>query len=115
MITYINYTRNLGFEEDPNYDYLRGLFRKIMESHTQQFDFIFDWTKAGYKKPISINLEQLQLDKIKEKNENVKETEKETIALQPSYNRLGTINTDREIQNKRSKEMTLENKPSLNM
>jgi len=50
MATYINYTRNLGFEEDPNYDYLRGLFRKILESNNQQYDFIFDWTVLGNNK-----------------------------------------------------------------
>lgn len=50
MATYINYTRNLGFEEDPNYDYLRGLFRKILESNNQQYDFIFDWIVLGNNK-----------------------------------------------------------------
>jgi hypothetical protein len=57
MTTYINYTRNLGFEEDPNYDYLRGLFRKIMES--QQFDFIFDWTKPDDYKAITSNVNKI--------------------------------------------------------
>jgi casein kinase 1 len=59
MTTYINYTRNLGFEEDPNYDYLRGLFRKIMESHLQQFDFIFDWTKPDDYKAITSNVNKI--------------------------------------------------------
>jgi len=45
--SYISYTRNLGFEEDPNYDYLRGLFKKIMETYVFPFDYQFDWTKSG--------------------------------------------------------------------
>jgi hypothetical protein len=51
-----------------------------------------------------------QLDKIKEKEENVKETEKEkeNIVLQTSYNRLQTLNSEREIDNKKSKEMAFE-------
>lgn len=35
----------MGFEEDPNYDYLRGLFKKIVEASSLQFDNVFDWSK----------------------------------------------------------------------
>lgn len=45
MITYINYTKNIAFEEEPNYEYLRGLFKNILDSNSKTFDFIFDWTK----------------------------------------------------------------------
>ncbi len=49
--TYINYTRNLGFEEEPKYDYLRGLFRSLMDANSHTYDFIFDWTKPGQNLP----------------------------------------------------------------
>jgi len=45
FIQYINYTRNLGFEQDPDYDYIRGLFKKIMEDNALHYDYDFDWTK----------------------------------------------------------------------
>jgi hypothetical protein len=35
----------LGFEEDPDYNYLRDLFKKIMDRNNDQFDFMFDWVK----------------------------------------------------------------------
>jgi len=46
---YINYTKNLGFEDDPDYNYLKELFKKVMENNNDQFDFMFDWVK----KPIA--------------------------------------------------------------
>jgi casein kinase 1 len=35
----------LGFEEDPDYNYLRGLFKKVMEKNKLENDFEFDWVK----------------------------------------------------------------------
>lgn len=33
MVEYMNYCRNLVFDEKPNYQYLRGLFRNVLASH----------------------------------------------------------------------------------
>uniref|UniRef100_A0A915E074 non-specific serine/threonine protein kinase n=1 Tax=Ditylenchus dipsaci TaxID=166011 RepID=A0A915E074_9BILA len=41
---YLNYTRNLGFEETPNYSYLSGLFRDLFLSLPEQAENDFDWT-----------------------------------------------------------------------
>ena len=49
LCDYINYTRNLDFEADPDYDYLRGLFTSIMIKNNIIYDFYFDWMK---EKPI---------------------------------------------------------------
>ena len=43
FVDYINYTRNLDFEADPDYDYLRGLFASIMEKNSIEYDFYFKW------------------------------------------------------------------------
>jgi hypothetical protein len=42
----VNYTRNLGFEADPDYDYLRGLFKNIMQVNSWEYDGDYDWTKT---------------------------------------------------------------------
>ena len=42
---YITYCRNLAFEQEPDYNYLRGLFKKIMDTYGYKYDFEFDWTK----------------------------------------------------------------------
>lgn len=40
---YLQYTRNLDFEESPNYDYLRGLFDKVLSSLGEIDDGVYDW------------------------------------------------------------------------
>lgn len=45
ILQYLKYCRNLSFEEEPKYKYLRYLFWRIMEKHSFQYDFQFDWLK----------------------------------------------------------------------
>ena len=41
---YLNYTRNLKFTEDPDYDHLRKLFRSLSERLSLVYDYQFDWS-----------------------------------------------------------------------
>ena len=43
---YINYTRKLRFEQDPDYEHLRNLFKKIMINNYFFFDMKFSWVKT---------------------------------------------------------------------
>lgn len=40
---YLQYVRKLGFEETPDYDFLRGLFTKAIEKVGERDDGIYDW------------------------------------------------------------------------
>lgn len=40
---YMNYVRKLGFEETPDYDFLRELFSKVLKTLGEPEDNIFDW------------------------------------------------------------------------
>ena len=40
---YMNYVRKLGFEETPDYDFLRELFTKVLKTMGEAEDGIFDW------------------------------------------------------------------------
>ncbi|KAI0029384.1 CK1/CK1/CK1-G protein kinase [Vararia minispora EC-137] len=40
---YLNYVRKLGFEETPDYDFLRELFAKVMKNNGDIDDQIYDW------------------------------------------------------------------------
>jgi serine/threonine protein kinase len=45
---YVEYTRNLGYEEEPNYDKLRSLFLNLVcDQMGENFDFIYDWTTSS--------------------------------------------------------------------
>lgn len=39
----MHYVRTLKFEEAPDYDYLRGLFTKILQKINAQDDGVYDW------------------------------------------------------------------------
>ena len=40
----MNYCRNLGFDETPNYAYLRRLFTELYKKCCFEHEYIFDWT-----------------------------------------------------------------------
>ena len=40
---YLNYVRKLGFEEAPDYDFLRELFVKVMRNNGDIDDQVYDW------------------------------------------------------------------------
>ncbi|KAG6328601.1 hypothetical protein ID866_10488, partial [Astraeus odoratus] len=40
---YMTYVRRLGFEETPDYDFLRELFTKVLKNIGEQDDGIYDW------------------------------------------------------------------------
>ncbi|KAG9057488.1 casein kinase I [Serendipita sp. 407] len=40
---YLNYVRKLGFEETPDYDFLRELFLKVLKNQGEGDDGVYDW------------------------------------------------------------------------
>jgi casein kinase I family protein HRR25 len=49
--TYLNYARSLRFDEDPDYVYLRRLFRDLMAREGIAHDYMFDWSVKPLSKP----------------------------------------------------------------
>lgn len=45
---YMQYTRNLGFTEDPDYNYLRRIFKELYVRCGFENEFLFDWTIQRY-------------------------------------------------------------------
>lgn len=41
--TYLTYTRNLRFDEKPDYNYLRELFKGLFQRQGYECDYIYDW------------------------------------------------------------------------
>ena len=60
FIDYIKYCKNLGFEQDPDYEYLRNLFKSILSRLNEKYDMNFSWIinnclKKNGSKGIDIN------------------------------------------------------------
>ncbi|KAK3381270.1 kinase-like domain-containing protein [Podospora didyma] len=47
FVQYLTYVRNLGFEDNPDYDYLRELFTQALKDAGGVEDGEYDWMKAG--------------------------------------------------------------------
>ena len=107
FVEYINYTRNLEFEADPDYKYLRGLLTTVLAKQNAEYDFYYDWCK---EKPVvtdefaiqrytknntDLSLELPPEAKEKEEGHNKSnENEKENINIE-NYSGLKTdINTE---------------------
>ncbi|CAH1958667.1 unnamed protein product [Acanthoscelides obtectus] len=46
--TYLNYCRQLKFEERPDYSYLRQLFRTLFHRQGFTYDYVFDWNMLKF-------------------------------------------------------------------
>ncbi|CAL8102878.1 unnamed protein product [Orchesella dallaii] len=42
---YLNYTRSLMFEEEPDYNYLKQILRLLFRSLNYTYDYVFDWSE----------------------------------------------------------------------
>lgn len=49
FVNYIKYARSLRFEEKPDYDYGRKLFRSLLAREGQEYDLLFDWVLLSYQ------------------------------------------------------------------
>ena len=45
MQTFINYARNLKFEEAPDYEYLKGILDSAKKRLGINYDYKYDWDK----------------------------------------------------------------------
>ena len=64
FMEYIEYTKNMEFEQEPDYDYLRGLFRQVMNEREYKFDYIYDWCQPKEKRKNNVII-------VKNENKNI--------------------------------------------
>lgn len=53
LLEYMNYCRNLNFDQKPDYQYLRGLFRRVLEKNNWPNDGRYDWMDPSIPKNTS--------------------------------------------------------------
>ena len=62
---YVEYTRNLEYETDPDYNYLKNLFLTVLAHYNWNFDYYYDWDQVG------LTISELK-DKEKDVENNIK-------------------------------------------
>jgi len=55
FMTYIAYTRNLKFDETPDYNYLKSLFNDLFTRLEYKKDYVYDWTIINEKKKNNVS------------------------------------------------------------
>ena len=70
---YVEYTRGMDYEEDPNYEKLKDLFKTVMEKNGYQIDFIYDWSDPNDEvyKMKSLKVEKDNDDRNDKENKNL--------------------------------------------
>jgi serine/threonine protein kinase len=101
LIEYINYTRNLEFEEKPDYSYLRSLFKMIINKQNMNYRMLtFSWiyfdNRILFGIPNNHSLRNSSahnriLKKIKEKNRPKKEISQNNFSNKPNGNSAYSI------------------------
>ena len=51
----MQYARRLDFEENPNYDYMKDLFDKVLNTLGEEDDGIYDWMLLNDGKGWEVN------------------------------------------------------------
>lgn len=44
---YLNYCKGLKYEEEPNYDFIKGLFKQLASKIEIEYDGVFDWSQKA--------------------------------------------------------------------
>jgi len=112
FIEYIKYCRNLEFEQDPNYDYLRNLFTLILIKENQKNDLNFFWINKKNGKSVTKNYENNSIKKrdthkrlynsIKKSLEKKRKESNNSILKLDNSKPNNSLNKVNEIQKKKS-------------
>lgn len=55
FVEYFNIVRGLEFTEDPPYEVLRSLFRRVFDRNGYVFDYVYDWTQEK-EEPVNLRI-----------------------------------------------------------
>ena len=44
FVMFMDYCRDLKFEEKPDYNYLRKIFKDLFNREGYEFDYVYDWS-----------------------------------------------------------------------
>ena len=115
FINYINYTRNLEYEQNPDYTFLKNLFVNILKKDDQIIDCYYDWDKITIK--YFRDFENYKKKDKKEKNINIipinKNNEISTLNEAQS-NTNQNITTTNNIDNTMNTNITNKNNTKIN-
>jgi serine/threonine protein kinase len=116
FVNYMKYVKNLDFEQEPDYKYLKGLFINILSANETRRNFQFFWIKPKIKKKKEINTNNPS--DYKQKLASYKAKKKHNHSLIRLYNRVKSslnqkYNNNTEYNLHTGNKLTIENSENL--
>jgi hypothetical protein len=71
FIVYFQYCRGLQFEEKPDYNYIRSLFKIILERYNYEYDFKYDWNLIKKVEEEEKSTEPVTIENLKTREGNL--------------------------------------------
>jgi casein kinase I family protein HRR25 len=101
---YVEYTRNLEYTQDPDYDMLRKLFNDIMKREKYKLDYIYDWTtkeELRMRNALTLKTDVESHKFVKKKNEEEIENKVTLFTTNVNNNNIESKNKDSSVNNKK--------------
>ena len=102
--SFINYCRNLKFEQDPNYDYLKSLFTSVLSRNFQKNELFFFW---------AINKD---INRIESKSAGKSRSKRKISSQKKLYNKIKKSlekNKDNKMKNTNDNRLILEHRDTI--
>ena len=86
---FVEYTKNLGYEDNPDYEMLKNLFTDVLKKRNDKFDYIYDWTTKS-------DLSKRKYKKKHNEDDSYKDSDKDST--KDKYNLKGEVDSNKEDQ-----------------
>lgn len=86
--TYLTYCRSLEFNEKPDYQYLRKIFRDLANKEKIKYDNVYDWTPLINTEDKKATLDNDELHQISSEEDKAVKSDKAKIPLELRHNHL---------------------------
>ena len=107
---YVDYTRKLEYEENPNYDLLKQKFKDVLKEINEEMDYIYDWTTGtDLKKRVNKKAEKTS-ENSSEENEKNSEKDLESNNHDDQIDKIATRQINRNDTHEISRERGGEDK-----
>ena len=100
FFNYVEYTKNLDYEENPDYNMLKNKFLEVLKKNNEKLDYIYDWTTTS-----DLNKRK---DKRKKKEGSDNESHKDKKNLQKEVDSNNNDQIDRINSKQFKREITKE-------
>ena len=105
---YVDYSRKLEYEENPDYDFLRQRFLDVLKGLKEEMDYIYDWTTKSDLKKRQNNKSIYDSENEVENDEENGEENKQKDLESNNHDQLDRINTRNIIKRNDTQEIIRE-------